>query len=398
MSFFEEIPLASPDPIFGLTRAFAADERAKKVNLTVGLYKNSELKTPVLNSVKKAEEEIFRVEKSKEYLPLEGDPTFLDCVGHQVFGENFWAQSKARIAAMQTVGGTSALRIGGEFLRHEKLADTIYVSDPTWPNHRMIFSHSGLKVETYPYYERERHSLNFEKMCSFLEHLGHGSVILLHACCHNPTGADLKYDEWQKLSALMLRKKLIPFFDLAYQGFDRGMDEDAEAVRLFAKEGHEMLIAYSLSKNFSLYAERVGALFVMGETHKIREHVGSKLVAVSRPSYSNPPLHGARIVATILKSVELKKEWEKELGEMRARIHEMRRALGDALIAKSPKVNFGFLKERSGLFTFSGLSLPQVERLNKEYAIYMTSDGRINAAGLNWNNLDYVVNSIIAVL
>ncbi|MFI5334239.1 MAG: aromatic amino acid transaminase [Chlamydiales bacterium] len=398
MSFFEQISLATPDPIFGLIRAFQADPRPNKVNLTVGLYRNEELKTPVLECVKKAEKEILHGEKTKEYLPLEGDKIFLDQAGALVFGETFWSSSQARVARIQAVGGTSALRTGGEFLSHEKIGEAIYLSDPTWANHKAIFPKAGLKVEYYPYYDRERHEFNFEAMCHALEKLPPKSIILLHASCHNPTGADLNLEQWKKLSGLFFAKRLIPFFDFAYQGLDRGVEQDAEAVRLFAKEGHEMLVAYSLSKSFSLYAERVGALFAVGGSHKVAEHLNSKLVAMTRPNYSNPPLHGARIVATILTSPQLREEWEKELGDMRARIIEMRTALAEKLITKSHKVDFSFLKNRAGLFTFSGLSGLQVERLIKEHAIYMTADGRLNAAGLNHQNLDTVVNAILAVL
>lgn len=398
MSFFEHVSLAPPDPIFGLTQAFNADPRTSKVNLTVGLYKTKELQTPVLECVKKAEKELLNGEKSKEYLPLDGDKAYLDHIGPLVFGEGFWGASHMRIARLQTVGGTSALRTGGEFLHNEKIGEVIYLSDPTWANHRAIFPRAGLKVENYPYYDRESQSLDFKKMHSALEKLPSKSIILLHASCHNPTGADLTLEQWKELSTLFLKKRLIPFFDLAYQGLDRGLEEDAEAVRLFAREGHEMLVAYSLSKNFSLYAERVGALFVVGETHKIAEHVRSKLVMTTRPNYSNPPLHGARIVAMILSSPKLRQEWEKELSVMRARIFEMRNTLADELISKSKKVDFRFLKNRSGLFCFSGLSSLQVERLIKDFGIYMTADGRINAAGLNHQNLPFVVNAILSVL
>jgi aspartate/tyrosine/aromatic aminotransferase len=398
MSFFEQVTPATPDAIFGLSRAFAEDPRKEKVNLTVGLYKTEELITPILPSVKKAEEEILRSEKSKEYLPLEGHKVYLEEIGKLLFGELIWTESSARIAKVQAVGGTHALRSGGEFLVQEKIADTIHVSDPTWPNHRAIFARAGMRIENYPYYGHEKHDLSFEKMRAYLSKLPSRSVVLLHACCHNPTGADLSLDQWKELSQLFLSKKLIPFFDLAYQGFDRGLAEDAEAIRLFAREGHEMVVAYSLSKNFGLYAERVGALFVVCETHKSRENVGSKLVATTRPNISNPPLHGAQIVATILTNSKLKKEWEMELTAMRERINGMRNKLAEALSSKTKKVDFSFLKERAGLFSFSGLNSAQVERLIRDYGIYMTKDGRINAVGLNSANLDYVVNSILSVV
>jgi aspartate/tyrosine/aromatic aminotransferase len=398
VGFFENVLLASPDPIFGLNAAFKADPREKKINLSVGVYKTEDLKTPILNCVKKAEAELLTAEKTKEYLPIEGYHDYLDKLGELVFGKTFWAQSKTRIAHEQTIGGTSALRVGGDLLKQEKIADTLYLPDPTWPNHRAVFANLGMHIESYPYYDGKKHQLNFEGMCAALNRLPPRTVVLLHACCHNPTGADLSLEEWEKLSTIIRSKRLIPFFDLAYQGFGRSLEEDVEAVRLFAKEGHEMLLAVSLSKNFSLYAERVGALFVTCESHKIAEHVLSKMKIISRRSFSNPPLHGAGIVATILNSTALRNEWEKELSLMRGRIDTMRKTFSAELMRKAKKTDFSFLQERRGLFCFTGLTEAQVNRLIKEFGIYMPSDGRINVAGLNSENLDYVVDAIIAVL
>ncbi len=398
MDFFSHVTLAAPDAVFGLNQAIRADPRPGKVNLTVGLYRTETLTTPVLNCVKKAEKELLISEKSKEYLPLDGDKEYLECAGELLFGENVWPESKERIAKVQTVGGTSALRVGGELFLREKIGDSIYLPDATWPNHRNIFTSAGLKVEIYPYYDRQKQTLEFQMMCAYLEKLAPRSIVLLHACCQNPTGADLDLDQWEKLSVLMLKKRLIPFFDMAYQGFGHGVARDADSVRLFAREGHEMLVAYSFSKNFSLYAERVGALFAVCDSHKESSSILSRMITTIRPNYSNPPQHGARVVATILQKPELKKEWEKELDEMRTRVQVMRAALVTRLNAKATKGDFDFLNRQLGLFSFSGLSSLQVDRLIKEYAIYMTSDGRINMAGLNWDNIDYVVDSILAVL
>jgi aspartate aminotransferase len=397
MGFFGHVPLASPDPILGLTAAFNADKRTMKVNLSVGLYRTADLKTPIMGCVKKAEAELLELEKSKEYLPIDGEKNYLELVGKLVFGDFFWSQSSKRICAVQTVGGTSALRIGGEFLKQEGIAQAIYLSSPTWPNHRGVFLKCGMQVENYPYYNLKKHELDFDELYAFLSKLSQHSIIMMHASCHNPTGADLTLDQWKKLSALFLSKKLIPFFDLAYQGIDQGLEEDAKAIRLFGQEGHEMLIACSFSKNFSLYSERVGALLVVGESHKVAEHVLSKIKTIVRTNYSNPPKHGAYVVAHILGSQKLKAEWEVELTVMRERIIEMRKAFVDALVAKSRDVDFSFLKNRSGMFSFCGLSEQQVKHLIEEYGIYMTSDGRINIAGLNWDNLDYVVSSLISV-
>lgn len=397
MGFFEHVTQATPDAIFGLTQAYNSDKRAEKVNLTVGLYKTEELKTPILQSVKKAQQEILLSEKSKEYLPIDGDRAYLEGLGELIFGP-FWAESKERIARAQTVGGTNALRVGGDLLFHEKIAETIHLPDFTWPNHKAIFQRSGFNVEIYPYYDAKERALRFDKMCAYLKALPSGNVVMLHACCQNPTGMDLSMDEWKELSAIFLSKRLIPFFDMAYQGFGKGLSQDAEPVRLFAREGHEMLVAYSTAKNFSLYAERAGALFLISESHKTNGHIASRLLTTIRPNYSNPPLHGAKIVAVILGTPALKKQWQDELDEMRQRVSEMRDAFSSKLSQKSKKIDFSFLKERSGLFVLLGLSEVQVDRLVREFAVYMTRDSRINVAGLNHANLDYVANSICSVL
>lgn len=395
MDFFEQVSLASPDPIFGLQTAFLADKRPEKVNLSVGVYKTEELKTPVMRAVKQTEAHLLNQEKTKEYLPIEGDRDYLEKVGMLVFGSAFWSSSSARISSAQTVGGVGALRLGGDFVKQEKIGEAIYLSDPTWPNHKGVFLRTGLKVEHYPYYDTKKQSLDFDALVTFLKKLPPRAVVLLHTCCHNPTGKDLEEEQWKTLSTLFLERRLVPFFDTAYQGFGLGLEEDAFPLRLFAQEGHEMLVAISFSKNFSLYAERVGALFVISQSHKTAPNVLSRLKTIIRTTYSNPPLHGAKVVSTILGSAPLRKEWEDELLSMRKRIEEMRYALCEALKKKTKGKSFDFLRQRSGLFSFTGLSSTQVERMIKEFAIYMTSDGRINVCGLNWDNLDYVVDSLI---
>lgn len=378
---FEKAVLAPPDAIFGLQAAFQADPRKNKINLSIGVYKDLRLDTPILHVVKKVEEEILRSEKSKEYFPIDGDKNFLEHSGHLVFGP-LWDK---RIAAVQTVGGTGALRIGGEFLQQEGVEE-IYIPHPTWPNHPSIFKRCRLKVANYSYYDREKLQIDLKA----LEHLKEGSVVLLHACCHNPTGADPSDAEWKKLSQLFLKKKLVPFFDFAYQGFGRGLEEDARAVRQFAEDGHEMLVAYSYAKNFGLYGERVGVLYAVTKTTERAHRAQSQLKAIIRANYSNPPRHGALIVKEILASPALKKEWERELEEMRGRINRFRE-----LFVK--KTGFTFLKDRYGMFSFCDLTESQVKRLMDEYAIYMTGDGRINIAGLNEDNLTYVAESIVSV-
>jgi aspartate/tyrosine/aromatic aminotransferase len=394
--FFNHIAAAPPDPILDLTLAFNAEKDPKKVNLSVGFYRNAELKTPVLKSVKKAEALLLESEKTKEYLPIVGDKTFLDKIGCLVFGDFFWLSNSKRIACMQGPGGTGCLRIGGDFLKQE-VGEKIVIPDPTWPNHRGVFLRCGLKVESYPYYDFEKNKLDFDRCIQYFKGLSPGSVVLLQACCHNPTGADFSLDQWKTLSDLFRENGLLPFFDFAYQGFGFSIEGDAQAIRLFAKEGHEMAVAYSLSKNFGLYGERTGALFIVAESEQIAENVTSKMKTIARATYSNPPLHGAKVAAAILSTPALRAEWESEVEEMRSRIHMLRARFTEALAAKSRKKDFRFLAGHNGMFCYLGLDKAQVAKLVKEDKIFMTQDGRINVLGLNDGNFDYVVDAITRV-
>lgn len=396
MSFFEKVQLAPPDPILGLTAAFQRDERKDKVNLGVGLYKTEELTTPVLASVKEAESALWDFEQSKEYLPIDGEKMYLEMIGDLVFGNKRWQKEKKRIAATQTVGGTGALKIGGTFLK-EEINLPVTISTPTWPNHRGVLAGCGLTVETYPYYDEKNHALNFDVMSSHLEKLHEGTTVLLHASCHNPTGSDPTIEEWGKLCALFKRKKLIPFFDLAYQGLGKGLDEDAASVRLFLDEGVEMLIAVSNAKNLSLYGERVGGLMIVSSTEEIAQHILSRVKQVIRTNYSNPPMHGARVAARILGTPALRHKWEAELKEMRQHINEMRTLLADELKEKSKNIDFSHIAQGNGMFGFTGLNKIQVHRLTERHGIYLPIDGRINVCGLNHTNINYVVDAIVAI-
>jgi aspartate/tyrosine/aromatic aminotransferase len=395
--FFHHITPAVLDPIFGLTVIFEADKRPNKINLGVGQYRNDELVTPVLESVKLAETFLLSEEKSKEYLPIAGDSAYLNKVGALVFGEFFWAGEGKRVCGVQTLGGTGALRVGGEFLKQE-VGERIAISDPTWPNHRGVFSRCGIVVEAYPYYDIKTNTLEFDRMFQYLKNLTPGAVVLLQPCCHNPTGADLSLDQWKLVLKLFKENGLLPFFDFAYQGFGRSIEEDAKIIRLFAAEGMEMLVACSHSKNFGLYSERVGALYVASESPKTAEAVLSKLKTIVRTNYSNPPRHGAAIVAHILSTPVLKKIWEQEVQIMHNRIEKLRSAFVEALVSRSLKRNYLFLANRVGMFCFSGLKKEEVERLQKEFAIYMPLDGRINIAGLSDENLQTVVDAITKVV
>ena len=393
---FKHISEAPADPIFGLIADFNQDMRPGKILLCVGIYLDEHLDAPVMKVVKKAEKNLVERESTKTYLPIEGGKNFLGKIGSLIFGDFFWVKNRECIVALQTPGGTGALRLGGEFLKQE-VGNKISVPDPTWANHRGIFAACGMQLDIYPYYSLQTQKLEFKRFMQHMENLTTGTVVLLHACCHNPTGSDLTMDQWKIVSDLFLSKGLIPFFDFAYQGFREGFDEDAGTVRLFAEAGHHMFVAYSLSKNFGLYAERTGGLFVLTESAEVSSKVLSKLKVIIRTNYSNPPLHGAAIASEILSNPQLKKEWQEEVGSMRARMIKMRQLFCEALIKKSPKRDFRFLLEKSGMFCYTGLDKKEVERLREEFAIYMTQDGRMNLTGLNEENIEKVVDAIVKV-
>lgn len=397
MPFFNDIPQLPNDPIMGLPIAFAADPRPNKINLGIGAYKTAEGHSLVLASVRKAESLLLQKHLNKEYLPIEGDPEFLRCSLQLLLGSDSPLWQTGRFFAAQSVGGASALRIGGEFLS-KLVSKTIFISQPSWSNHKQIFERAGLNVGSYPYFSPQTHLLDFSGMCGAIKNMPSGSVILLHGCCHNPTGIDPTFEQWKELSGLIKKQHIIPFFDLAYQGFGQGLDLDAEAVRHFVNEGHEALIAYSFSKNFGLYGERVGFLMIACSSADQVPKIASQVRSLIRGNYSNPPLHGARIVSTILKSHELTLEWKAELNNMSERVKEMRKALIAALLVKGQDRNFTYMHQQMGLFFFIGLNPEQVERLRKEKAIYMPNNGRINIAGLNTQNVSYVAEALLSVM
>lgn len=391
MSFFKNVPLAPPDPILGLTSAFQNDPRKEKVNLGVGLFKTEDLKTPILQCVKAAEAVLLEKETSKEYLPIAGEKLYVDGVGEIVFGKQ-WNQEKGRIAYFQTIGGTGALRTAGAFLKEEK-NPLVMISSPTWPNHRGVFSNCGLVVKDYPYYNSKSYSVDFELMFACLEKLPTGSVVVLHGACHNPTGFDLSLEEWKTLCELFKRRGLIPFFDFAYQGLGRGLEEDAEAIRYFFSQGVEMFVAVSHAKNLSLYGERVGCLFIVADCLSTAERVFSRVKQVIRTDYSSPPMHGACIAAQIFHNPLLRKKWVEELDEMRARIVSMRHLF----VEHMKGVDYSHILRGMGMFGFTGLGPLEVEKMIADYGIYMPSDGRINMCGLNSANIDYVASAILAL-
>ncbi len=394
--FFHEVNEGQPDAIFGLLGAFTADVRPRKVNLLVGIYKDENLKSELLPSVRKAKDQIIAQDLLADFLPIDGLAEYLELLGPLIFGDAVWKESHGRIYAAHTVGGTSALRIGAEFLAQEVMK-TIYIPNQTWPNHRSIFERAGCKVESYPYYSREKRGFDFEAMVQALKKLPEKTAVVLHASCHNPSGCDPSDSEWKEISRTMREKKLLPFFDFAYQGLGDVPEKDASSVRIFMEDGHEMLIAYSCSKNFSMYCQRVGALYIVDENAAVKLRVGSQVKRIIRALYSNPPAHGARIVARILQDADLKRQWIKDLEAMRHRLTLARESLVQRLMAKAKTIDFSYLRHHKGMFSFIDMDKGQVQKMIDQYAIYILDNGRINVAGLTSKNIDYVVDGLISV-
>lgn len=392
--FFDHVLEGPPDPVFGLAHTFQTDPRPEKVNLLVGIYKNEKLQSEWIPAVKKAKSAIVNLEV--DYLPIDGLPCFCERLGPLIFGDEGWRQSSETIYAAQAVGGTGALYLGGTFLAQE-VRRTIAIPNPTWSNHRSIFERVGFTVLSYTYYTKEKHGFDWDAMKASLMKLPEKTAVLLQAVCHNPTGSDPSLAEWKQISDLMLELRLIPFFDFAYQGFGDGLEKDAAAIRQFKEAGHEMLIAYSCSKNFSLYCQRVGALFIVNSNETTKKRVGSQVKRIIRAIYSNPPAFGSRIVTHLLKDPALKKEWEGDLTSMRCRLTQMRTDFIQKLCARSKKVDFRFLQSHKGMFSFLDLSEQIVQKMKDQFAIYMIGSGRINVAGLTQKNIDYVIESLIKI-
>ncbi len=398
MSFFQSIEMLPADPILSLPILFNADPRSQKVNLGIGAYRNGEGQPIILSCVKKAEAFVLEKQRNKEYLPVEGDPTFIAETIKLIYGDQSPLIKSEEVFCAQTIGGSGALRIGAEFLATSGISNgKIYLPQPTWPNHRLIFKKAGLHFESYSYYDSVKHDLDFSGMCAAIRKMPERSIILLHGCCQNPTGIDPTADQWQEICQLIKKQNVIPFIDLAYQGFGQDLEADAAAVRLFVLQGVECFVSNSYAKNLGLYGERVGSLSIVTFQKELSKKVGSQIKQIIRGNYSTPPLHGARIVTTILQSPSLKAEWHQELGMMRERIINMRKSLVAGLVSQKKGKDFSLLKDQKGIFSYSGLNPEQVSQLQKEYGIYMASDGRINVAGLNQHNLEYVVNAILAV-
>ena len=395
---FETLEMAKADPILGLNEAFNADSRSSKVNLGVGVYKNDSGNTPILLSVKTAENTLIKNEKTKGYLGIVGKPSYNNQVKDLIFGINHPVLQQNRAATVQAPGGTGALKIAADFLKKHHSAQSIWISNPSWANHKQIFSQNGFTVKSYRYYDAKNKALDFEGFINDLDSIPSGEIVLLHACCHNPTGVDPSPSQWEKIAGIIAEKKLLVLFDMAYQGFANSVDQDPEAIRVFANKLDTLLIASSFSKNFGLYNERIGALTFIGATEKIAQCALSQIKVLIRTNYSNPPAHGALIVDTILNQTELKQQWLTELASMNKRIKAMRVNLAQALSNALPDEDFSFITQQNGMFSFSGLTLNQVHHLKHNKGIYIVDSGRINIAGLTTNNLNYVADSIIEAI
>lgn len=395
---FSKVTLAPADPILGLTDAFKADTRPHKVNLGVGIYKDEAGQTPILSSVKKAEAILLETEKTKNYLGIEGVQAYNQVVQELLFGPQSTIITDKRAVTAQAPGGTGSLRVASEFLVRNTGSTTIWVSNPTWANHQNIFETAGLTVKEYRYYKAESHDMDFDAMLADLSTANVGDVVLLHGCCHNPTGIDLSLEQWQQVANICLEKSLLPLFDFAYQGFGAGIEEDAQGLRAVAAVVPELLIANSFSKNFGLYNERVGAVTIVAETQQDAVTSFSQIKKTIRANYSNPPAHGGLIVSTILSDAALRQEWQAELTLMRERIAEMRTLFVDSLKSEGVQQDFSFISRQNGMFSFSGLNKSQVARLKDEFAIYIVGSGRISVAGLTKNNMAAVCKAIAQVI
>ncbi|PTR23869.1 MULTISPECIES: amino acid aminotransferase [unclassified Pseudomonas] len=398
MSLFSAVEMAPRDPILGLNEAFNADTRTNKVNLGVGVYCNEEGKIPLLRAVVEAETIRAAQHVSRGYLPIDGIAAYDHAVQKLLFGNDSPLIAAGRVITTQAVGGTGALKIGADFLKQLLPNAVVAISDPSWENHRALFETAGFPVQNYRYYDAATHDVNRTGMLEDLKALPNGSIIVLHACCHNPTGVDLSPADWKNVLEVVKAKGHVPFLDMAYQGFGDGIDEDAAAVRLFAESGLTFFASSSFSKSFSLYGERVGALSIVSESKEESARVLSQVKRVIRTNYSNPPTHGASVVAAVLNSPELRAQWEAELAEMRLRIRGMRTQMVDLLAQKAPQRDFSFVGRQCGMFSYSGLSVEQVHRLRNEFGIYALDTGRICVAALNQSNIKAVTDAIVQVI
>ncbi|MBW7924927.1 MAG: aspartate/tyrosine/aromatic aminotransferase [Burkholderiaceae bacterium] len=395
---FSAVEMAPRDPILGLTEAFNADPRAGKVNLGVGIYYDDSGRIPLLEAVRRAERARVDAAPARGYLPIEGFGAYNQAVQKLLFGADSPLIAAGRVATFEALGGTGALRVGADFLRRLYPQAGVWISDPSWENHRALFEAAGFAVQVYPYYDAATHGLRFDAMLEALRGLPEHSIVVLHACCHNPTGVDLNAAQWDAVVSMVRERGLVAFLDMAYQGFAEGIEPDAMAVRKFADSGLAFFVSSSFSKSFSLYGERVGALSIVTADRDEAARVTSQVKRVIRTNYSNPPTHGAAIVASVLATPELRALWEQELAGMRDRIRAMRTGLVQRLRANGVDQDFSFVERQRGMFSYSGLNPKQVERLREEFGIYAVGTGRICLAALNSGNIDAVAKAMAGVI
>ncbi|HRD95886.1 MAG TPA: amino acid aminotransferase [Rubrivivax sp.] len=397
-SIFTAVEMAPRDPILGLTEQFNADTNPSKVNLGVGVYFNDEGKLPVLRCVAEAEKQLLAAPKAKNYLPIDGLATYDKAVQGLVFGNDSEAVASGRVATVQALGGTGGLKVGADFLRRLNPTAKALISDPSWENHRALFTNAGFVVESYPYYDAATRDIRFDAMLAALRAAAPGTVVVLHACCHNPTGYDITPAQWEQVAAACQQAGLVPFLDMAYQGFGLGIQQDGQAVRSFLATGMGFLVSTSFSKSFSLYGERAGALSVVCGSQDEAARVLSQLKIVIRSNYSTPPTFGAQVVSLVLTSPDLRAMWEEELAGMRERIKSMRHALVAKLQAAGVKADLGYITRQMGMFSYSGLTPAQMQRLRSEFGVYGLDSGRICVAALNSRNIDAVASALARVM
>jgi aspartate/tyrosine/aromatic aminotransferase len=395
---FDDVPPAPADPILGLTEAFKKDPNPEKINLGVGVFTDASGKTPILASVKEAEKRLAANAVTRNYLPIDGDPSFRSHMQNLVFGKGSEIVFTKRACTACAPGGTGALRVAADFLKSNFPNTTVYLSNPTWPNHPQIFDAAGLRTDRYPWFDAVGNKLDLAAFLDTLSRIPSGSAVLLHACCHNPTGIDPMHEQWAEIARVVSSRGILPIVDFAYQGFGDGLDEDAAGVRTLAGLCREMIVCNSCSKNFGLYADRVGSVTFVTQSEEAAAKVASQAKRVIRSNYSSPPQHGFSVVATILSDPALAPMWEAEVAGMRSRLTMLRGMFADSLAAKGVKQDFGFIKRQKGMFSFSGLTKDQVETLKKKYSIYIVASGRVSVAGMNEKTMDRLATAIASVL
>ena len=395
---FENLKPVAIDPILGLMVAFKADNRAEKIDLGVGVYQDDRGHTPVMASVKEAESRLMELETTKSYQGMAGDPDYNHRMMELLLGKDHNTLSCGRVRSIQAPGGSGALRVGAEVIRRARPESKLWVGIPTWPNHIPLLGGAGFDIKQYPYYDMDARQVNTEKMMETLQQVPAGDLVLLHGCCHNPTGADLTNEQWDYIADLALERGFIPFIDTAYQGLGNGLEQDAYGMRMMAERLPEVIIASSCSKNFGLYRERTGSITFVAETSEQADIVISQAMSTARSIYSMPPAHGALLVSMVLGDPQLRSQWEAELEEVRLRIKSMRNLLCDSLKNNAAGMDFSHIKRQNGMFSFLGITTPQLERLRAEFGIYIVSSTRINLAGVNSNNIEYLTQSLLTVL